>query len=144
DAVTLGDWLGPLGYETAAFGKMHFNSPSHHGFTERIDLPEYHSWLRAHPPRGGDHRHHWRPFEDPASEWLNAACGSSGLPNEAMDSTFFADQAIDYIRRRHGNPFALVVGFYDPHAPFRFPREWEGRFRPAAFAPPQVSESDLR
>ena len=51
-ATTLGDWLGDRGYETAAIGKMHFNSPSRHGFPERIDTPD---WLlaRGTPARGG-------------------------------------------------------------------------------------------
>lgn len=144
NAVTLGDWLGTHGYETAAIGKMHFNGPSHHGFTERIDLGDYRAWLRANPPRGGDHRRPWRPFESPASEWLNGDCRSHGLPIESMDSTFFADQAIDYLSRHRDRPFALVVSFYDPHSPFRFPREWQGRYRPRSFPVPEVSVTDRR
>ena len=144
DAVTLADLLSPLGYDTAAIGKMHFNGPSRHGFDERVDLPEYLEWLKANPPRGGDHRRPWRPFQSPASEWLNATCRSSGLPVEAMDSTFFAEQAIDYLRRRRDRPFALVVSFYDPHSPFHFPREWEGRYLPRNFPAPLLSEADRR
>ena len=36
----------------------------------------------------------------------------------------------------------MVVSFYDPHAPFRFPREWPGRYRPEQFAAPTISEQD--
>ena len=39
-----------LRYQTAAIGKMHFNGPSGHGFTERIDTADWESDLRAHPP----------------------------------------------------------------------------------------------
>ncbi len=144
DAVTLGDWLGDLGYGTAAFGKMHFNGPSSHGFAERIDLDDWRDHLAASPPEGVSPRRPWRPFVDPAAVWLNAACRSAGLPESAMESTFFADEAIEFLRRRHKEPFALVVGFYDPHSPFKFPREWEGRYRPEQFDVPEVSEADHR
>jgi arylsulfatase A-like enzyme len=143
-AVTLADWLGNLGYSTAAFGKMHFNSRNPHGFQERVDLSDWNRWLAGHPPRGGDHRRPWRPFKDPARDWLNADCRSAGLPAESMDSAFFADEAIDYIRNHRDRPFAVVVGFYDPHSPFRFPREWEGKFRPGDFSVPKVTSADLR
>ena len=44
------------------------------------------TYLREHPPRGGDHRRPWRPFQDPAAVWLNAGCRSTGLPAESMQS----------------------------------------------------------
>jgi choline-sulfatase len=143
-AVTLGDWLSRLGYDTAAFGKMHFNGPSRHGFRERIDLEEWRSWLAANPPAGGDHRRPWQPLREPAASWLNAACRPAGLPAASMDSTFFADQAIDFLREHRDSPFALVVSFYDPHSPFRFPDGWASRYAPEAFPVPHVSEADLR
>ena len=69
----MGEWFRDLDYQTAAIGKMHFNGPSAHGFAERIDTADWLEHLRAHPPRGGDHRRPWRPFQDPAAVWLNAA-----------------------------------------------------------------------
>ena len=59
--MTLGDWLGGLGYDTAAFGKMHFNGAAKHGFADRLDAPDWTRWLREHPPAGGDRRRRWRP-----------------------------------------------------------------------------------
>jgi choline-sulfatase len=142
-AVTLGEWLGDRGYETAAVGKMHFNGPSRHGFATRIDRDEWAAWLKEHPPAGGDQRHPWRPFQVPASEWLNAACRTAGLPAESMESAFYAGQAAEFLKRPRERPFFLVVSFYDPHSPFRFPREWEGRFDPAGFPVKPVSRADL-
>jgi choline-sulfatase len=143
-ARTLGDLLVAHGFDTAAIGKMHFNSLAHHGFKERIDLREYEAHLEANPPAGGDQRRPWRPFKDPAEVWLNARCLPEGLLAAAMDSAYFADQAIDYLRSRRDTPFALVVSFYDPHSPFKFPREWAGRYRPEDFSAPAVSDTDLR
>ncbi len=36
----------------------------------------------------------------------------------------------------------MVVGFYDPHSPFSFPRGWKDRYRPDQFAVPPISERD--
>src|SRR5262245_8021050 len=74
DAVTLGDWLSDLGYATGAIGKMHFNDQSKHGFTERVDKPNWRRWLKDHPPPGGDKQRPWRPFQDPTPVWMNADC----------------------------------------------------------------------
>ena len=85
------------GLPDAAIGKMHFNGPSAHGFDVRIDTPDWEASSGAHPPRGGDHRRPWRPFCDPAAEWLNADARSAGLPAESMQSTYFVDRAIEYL-----------------------------------------------
>ncbi|WP_435009172.1 sulfatase family protein [Tundrisphaera lichenicola] len=146
DALTLGEWLGDLGYDTAAFGKMHFNGPAKHGFAERIDAPDWNRWLRDHMPPGGDRRRKWRPFVDPAAVWLNAAGRSYGLPASAMQSTYLVDRAAEFFVRHkdqsRSNPFLMVLGFSEPHSPFIFPDEWAGRFRPEDFPVPPVSEAD--
>jgi choline-sulfatase len=139
---TMADWLAPQGYETIAIGKMHFNGPARHGFTELIDTPSWERHLRAHPPSGGDHRRRWRPFQDPASTWLNARCESTGLPAESMQSAYFVDQAIRHFRSDRERPFAMVVSFYEPHSPFNFPVEWQGRFAAYQFRVPELSEQD--
>src|SRR2546426_7730252 len=68
--VTLAEILKTNGYDTAAIGKMHFNSNLKHGFDLRIDLEQHRQWLTARgkspvparvkvlPP--------WKPFVDPA------------------------------------------------------------------------------
>ena len=141
-AVTLGDWLADRGYATAAYGKMHFNSKLTHGFDDRIDTPEWEKWLKAHPPRGGDHRRPWHPFRDPARVWLNAAHEPCGLPDEAMEATFFADRSAAFFDRHKDRPFALVVGFNEPHSPFKFPDDWPRRYSPNDFDAPTVSHAD--
>ncbi len=144
DAVTLGDWAGRHGYDTAAIGKMHFNSPLHHGFTTRADLPAWEWSLRISPPSGGDGRKPWRPFKDPARQWLNSACEPVGLPQDSMASSFFVSVAAAELNRKHSRPFAMVVGFYEPHSPFWFPRGWEGRYKPSDFDVPPATPTDLR
>jgi choline-sulfatase len=142
-ALTLGHWLSVLGYRTAAIGKMHFNSLSHHGFELRVDTADWQAHLKQHPPAGGDHQRPWRPFIDPSAVWLNARCQDVGLPADSMESTYFVDRAISYMNQNRDRPFALVVGFHEPHAPFRFPREWLGRYGPDQFPAPRASQRDL-
>jgi choline-sulfatase len=142
--LTLGDWLRELDYATVAIGKMHFNGPSTHGFELRIDTPDWQRSLREHPPRGGDQRRPWRPFLDPAREWLNADARAMGLPAEAMQSTFFVERAVEFLRRKHDRPFAMIVSFYEPHSPFHFPENWSRRFQAGQFATSPVSNQDRR
>jgi choline-sulfatase len=141
-ALTLGQWLSVLGYRTAAVGKMHFNSRARHGFDIRIDSDDWLANVRDHPPTGGGRLRPWRPFVDRPQEWLNARCQDAGMAAEDMESTYFVNQAIAYMNHNRDRPFALVVGFYEPHAPFRFPREWLGRYRPMQFSTPPVSARD--
>jgi len=144
--LTLGEWLRDHGYHTAAIGKMHFNGPSTHGFIERIDKPDWLRHLREHDPEEDARRRPWQPFVDPPAKWLNADCLSSGLHEESMEATYFVNEAVRLIKANHNRhqPFAVVVGFNEPHCPYAFPREWQGRFRPDQFQVPPVSERDRR
>ena len=142
DVLTLGEWLRDLDYDTAAIGKMHFNGPSNHGFEMRIDTPDWEKSLRELRPEGGVHRRPWRPFVDPAAEWLNARALPMGLPPESMQSTFFVDQAIAFLKKKRSRPFAMIVSFYEPHSPFHFPNAWQGRFRQGQFPAFPVSQRD--
>ncbi len=141
-ALTLGHWLRDLNYVTLAIGKMHFNDTASHGFTVRLDTPDWQRYLKTHPPHGGDHRRAWRPFLDPAREWLNADVRSAGLPAESMQSVYFVDQAVAFLKGKHERPFALIVSFHDPHSPFNFPRGWENRIPRSQFSIPTVSQQD--
>ncbi len=143
---TLARLLRAAGYDTAAVGKMHFNSALKHGFDLRVDLPEHARWLKARGPRplpeGVAVLPPWRPFRDPARVWLNSACLPYGATDDDMAGTFFAQEAARYLEGRRERPFFLMVSFYEPHSPFRFPVEYRGRHRPERFAVPKVGPED--
>lgn len=143
---TLATLLRAAGYDTAAIGKMHFNSSLTHGFDLRIDLPQHNRLLREHKPRplppGIEVLPPWRPFRDPARIWLNSPCLPFGARDEDMAGTFFADRAVRYLRDRREKPFFLMVSFYEPHSPFRFPVEYRGKYRPGQFTVPRVGPED--
>ncbi len=160
--LTMADTLRMAGFDTAAIGKMHFNSNLKHGFELRVDLGEYQSWLKRQaggrrPGAGGGGtalldkpagapgvavQPPWRPFVDPARTWLNSDCRPMGLADAQMDGTYFAQQAAEYLCRARDKPFFLVVSFYEPHSPFRFPLEYRNRHEGAQFSVPAIAERD--
>lgn len=144
--TTLAKMLAAAGYRTAAIGKMHFNSPLKHGFEMRLDIPEYQQALknRVKQALGDDVRVQppWKPFKDPASIWLNSECLPVGLTDADMSGTWFAQQAADYLNQASGEPFFLMVSFYEPHSPFVFPVEYRGRRETKSFVVPGVEPQD--
>ena len=150
DALTLGAWLGDLGYDTAAYGKMHFNADhggdDRHGFADRLDTDDWERWLDRNPPPEGDRRTKWRPFRSPPPEWLNADTRPFGLPDAAMESSFYVRAARTFLDAhrpdRDAPPFALVVGLYEPHAPFKFPDGWQPHYRAADFPDQPATDRD--
>jgi choline-sulfatase len=143
---TLATLLKRAGYDTAALGKMHFNSALRHGFDVRLDLAEHQAYLREKGkkplPDGVAVQPPWRPFKDPASVWLNSACRPFGAADEDMAGTFFARRAAKYLAERREKPFFLMVSFYEPHSPFHFPVEYRGRHRPEEYPVPRVGPED--
>jgi arylsulfatase A-like enzyme len=125
---------------------MHFNSNLKHGFDVRIDRPDHARYLKEHGkrplPEGVAVQPPWRPFRDPARVWLNSACLPVGFTDEDMDGTYFARVAVRYLGQERDRPFFLMVSFYEPHSPFRFPVEYRGRHRPEEFPVPKVGPED--
>jgi hypothetical protein len=86
----------------------------------------------------------WQPFNDPARVWLNSDCHPMGQADRQMDGTYFAAQASEYLGRPHGKPFFLMVSFYEPHSPFRFPLEYRDRHDAAQFSVPTSGPDDAK
>jgi arylsulfatase A-like enzyme len=134
-AKTLAHSFKAAGYDTASIGKMHFNSALKHGFDHRNDLPEFNAALKvkgAKPvPKDVAVQPPWRPFKDHARVWLNSAPLPYGAFDEDMPDTWLAGKTADYLTAERERPFFLMVSFYEPHSPFRFPVEYSGRIDPA-------------
>lgn len=143
--------LKDAGYNTAVFGKMHWNQPGKPGlFGFDVVLTEGEArreWQRQvtpqpAPPEIPTKRLPWQPFKTPAREWLNADCLPYPCRDEEMRGTFIARQAIEFLRRNRRDPFALWVSLPEPHSPFDFPIEDRGAFPPSMFSVPRVGPED--
>jgi choline-sulfatase len=147
---TLAKQFQKAGYETAVFGKMHFNRPGEpglHGFeiaeTEDRIMKVWRSAVtpRALPPDIRT-KPQWRPFKDPARIWLNAEKLPFPRFDQDMRGTYIADQAISYLEKQRDRPFALWTSFQEPHSPYDFPIEDRDLFTPAQFQVPRVGPED--
>lgn len=151
DKPTLAKLLKRAGYQTAVFGKMHFNrpaSPGLHGFdylmTEGEATKEWQRVVKPGPlPEGVPAKAlPWRPFRTPAREWLNAAKLPYPRKDEEMRGTFIAREGMRYMEENRDKPWALWISLQEPHSPFDFPVEDRGVFDPRSFAPPKVGDQD--
>lgn len=145
-AITLGDVLTENGYETIWFGKTHFNSRLKHGFGQLIGHEDWSKWLSSKGVTVDEHSQgvmpRWRPFKDPARLWINGVYRPVGLKDEYMWDTWFAKEAVNFIERKHDNPWCCVVSLTVPHSPFRFPLEYRDRQDPDEFTVPKIGPED--
>jgi len=144
--TTLAERLSAAGYDTAAIGKMHFNSQLAHGFDTLVDLADHRRWAAARPPRilpaNQEFLGPWRPFRDPADVWLNSRALPVPAYAEEMPATWLAAQAAEFLSAPRERPFFLMVSFYEPHSPFHFPVEYRDRHSADEFVAPPVQDAD--
>ncbi len=147
---TIAKQLKQAGYNTAVFGKMHFNrqsQPGMHGFDSLVvdnDTPKAYD-QQVHPtppPAGMKVKPRWQPFKDPARIWLNAEKLPYGRFDKDMTGTFIANEGCRFLEEHRADPFALWVSFHEPHSPYDFPIEYRDRYQPAEFTVPRVGPED--
>ncbi|MEM7632510.1 MAG: sulfatase-like hydrolase/transferase [Pseudomonadota bacterium] len=102
-----------------------------------------HNWWAPETPPGGQHYERWfhadgRGDEKIKAMWENggdtkgaAQTWHSKLPVEWHNSTWTANQAIDWLAQPHADPFCAWVSFPDPHHPFDAPEPWSHLHDPA-------------
>ncbi len=145
EKTTLADLLSAEGYQTAVFGKMHFNRPGKdgmHGFStayteDRVNQSWREAVGRPRPP--------WRPFQDPAHEWLNAEKKAMPFRDEEMKSFHQLGKAKEWLSQNHRSaPWAMWFSIQEPHSPFDFPSEDQQSFSPDKFQIPKVGPEDAK
>ncbi len=145
--------LRAAGYQTAVFGKMHFNRPAApglHGFDVMMTEGEItRAWQQEVRPSPvpADIRTKplpWRPFAVPAREWLNGDKLPYPRRDEEMRGTYIARQSIRYLEEAAASnrQFALWCSLQEPHSPFDFPIEDRALIDPKQMTVPRTGPAD--
>jgi len=145
---TVAEHLQASGFVTGYIGKMHFNNNLDHGFQEQFTRRDLNDWRTTHHAEPLDasipQRPKWKPFRDPARIWLNADTLPGNYPDESSQGTVYAKKAKEFIENHKDERFCLWVGFHEPHSPFNFPIEFQGKYDPQNMPWPETSPEDDR
>lgn len=156
--TTIAEMLKEKGFKTALVGKNHFNNwvfnqlykegrYPHHGWDHLIDAAEYKAWLENNPPRQIPDSIKTRGNVVPGegAVWKkNAAMLPIPYYDKYSQGTFLANWAAGFIRENKADRFCLWVAFHEPHAPFNFPVEYAGKYKPEDMPLPKGSKEDDR
>jgi arylsulfatase A-like enzyme len=156
--VTIAEFLRERGFKTALVGKSHFNDwvfgelykegmRPDHGWDHIIDKKEYREWLNENPPRKITESIKTRA-DVPKGEGAAWSKNADVLPvpyyDEDSQGTFLANWAAEFIENNKSERFCLWMAFHEPHAPFRFPVEYAGKYKPGDMPLPTGSPEDDR
>jgi len=138
---TFGTLFQNAGYATAAIGKMHWYrgrlGSETFGFEHRVDR---HDW------EGGLSEEERTIWQARKASWsrrtasFDARFNVTGEPlaiaPERQLASFLVDETLRFIDTVKGRPFLAVCSFFEPHAPFTFPKSFAGRALPEDINPP--------
>jgi choline-sulfatase len=117
-----------------------------HGFDRVMSRREWHQEMKNKTPKPVPDsikvRPPWKPFQDHARIWLNSATLPGPYYDQDSYTSFFTRQACEFIDQNKTNRFCLWLGYTEPHSPFNFPLDFEGKYRPEDTPLPQGSSED--
>ena len=109
DARTVAHLFGDHGYSTAAIGKMHFvDETRRHGFAHRVNAATHNARLT---------REELREFRSDQGEGGGTSGRPSRMPERVFRDTFYAEEAVRFLRAHRDRPFCLWASFFMPHTP---------------------------
>ena len=109
EARTVAHLFADRGYSTAAIGKMHFVDESRrHGFAHRVNAATHLARLTSEEARS---------FRRDQGEGGGTAGKPSALPERLFRDTFYAEEAVRFLRAHRTRPFCLWASFFMPHTP---------------------------
>ena len=127
DEETIAEMLKKVGYATAIFGKWHLGChpgllPTDHGFDEYFGLPYSNDMSpdSMNNPRPSARNHPPLPlYENDSVIMLE--------PDQSNLTTWYTEQAVDFIERRKDQPFFLYVPHSMPHVPLYVSEKFKGK-----------------
>jgi arylsulfatase A-like enzyme len=125
--ATIGQVLKKRGYATACFGKWHIGDqedtrPPKRGFDESCGLMYSNDMWKFHP--GTRHFDKW-----PLQFWGNGKVTIDDMTAKQQKNltTWYAEHAVDFIKRHKDEPFFLYVPHSMPHVPIFCSDKFEGK-----------------
>lgn len=136
DARTAAHLFADHGYATAAIGKMHFVDESRrHGFAHRVNAATHLARLTKEEVRA---------FQQDQG----AAGGTTGMPSKMPErlfrDTFYAEEAVRFLRAHRRKPFCLWASFFMPHTPLVPHRQYWDLYEGVKLGLPERSNRALR
>lgn len=129
DVPTVAHRFADAGYATAAIGKMHFvDETRRHGFAHRIHATHFNAGLTEaerkaiRQDQGGAGDVDGRP---------------SDLEEGLFRDTYYAREAIRFLRENKDRPFCLWASFFMPHTPLVPHRRYWDRYDPDDLSLPE-------
>ncbi len=109
DSRTVAHFFGDQGYSTAAIGKMHFvDETRRHGFSHRVNAATHLDRLT---------RAEARSFREDQGSAGGTTGKPSAMPERLFRDTFYAEEAVRFLRAHREKPFCLWASFFMPHTP---------------------------
>lgn len=120
---TIAELLKTKGYATAAFGKWHLGCqpqflPTHHGFDEYFGIPYSHDMWPNHPIT----KNYYPPLPLIEGDQVIAT-----NPDNTRFTTQFTEKTVDFIRRKHNEPFFVYLAHPLPHVPLAVSDKFKGK-----------------
>ena len=140
DEVLIPEVCKQKGYATAMFGKWHLGHhrqslPVHHGFDEYFGLPYSNDMWPYHPTNPGGYP------DLPMIEGDEVAISPITPEHQTQLTTWYTERAVDFIDRKHEEPFFLYVAHSMPHVPLFVSDKFDGASEQGAYGD-VISEID--
>lgn len=138
------------GYRCGLAGKLHLASCSDGKVEERIDDGyEHFAWSHHPQPDWAENAYtQWLARRGKSWDELYSAPGSPyvkpGVPAEFHQTTWCADEAIQFIRSERDAPWFFSFNCFDPHHPFDPPAEYLSRYAPESMPLPKRRSGELQ
>lgn len=140
--ITIAEHLKEYGFKTGLIGKDHFNNNLNHGFDYKTGRRDWLAQVNINIPDSIEVLPIWKPFQDPASIWLNSMTLPAPYYDEDISGTFYAKKAVEFIENNKDDRFFLWLAFHEPHSPFHFPIEDAGSYSDMSIKVPEMSNED--
>ena len=135
DARTVAHLFGDHGYSTAAVGKMHFVDESRkHGFAHRVNAASHQARLTKQEVQA---------FQADQGGGGSTSGRPSAMPERLFRDTFYAEEAVQFLRQHKDQPFCLWASFFMPHTPLVPHRKYWDRYQDTHIELPERAPNAL-